>query len=244
MKVAIHQPCFVPWLGYLDRMVKADLFVLLDHVQFERRNYQNRASIRIEDEARWLTVPVVQISQKERIIEKRIDNPPEPLNRWWGTKHFQTLKFAYRKAPYFQHYAPRVQELLETRFELLVDLNDAFLDFLRKELAITTPLVKSSELAVEGHRSDLLLNICKAVGADTFLGGMGGSRQYLDTEAFAKAGVAVEWQDYKHPRYSQCGSSSFIPGLTSLDILFNCGPQAAAMMHGEEARHADERLAA
>ena len=244
MKVAIHQPCFVPWLGYLDRMVKADLFVLLDHVQFERRNYQNRTSIRIEDEARWLTVPVVQLSQKERIIDKRIDNPPEPLNRWWGTKHFQTLKFAYRKAPYFQHYAPRVQELLETRFERLVDLNDAFLDLLRNELAIATPLVKSSELAVDGHRSDLLLKICKAVDADTFLGGMGGSRRYLDTEAFARAGIAVEWQEYKHPRYVQCGSPSFLPGLTSLDILFNCGPQAAVMIRGEEARHVDERLAA
>src|SRR5947209_12961076 len=85
MLVAIHQPCFMPWLGYLDRMLRSDLFVILDHVQFERRNYQNRALIRLEDEARWLTVPVVQVSQKEKIVEKMIDNPEDlEGNRWWG----------------------------------------------------------------------------------------------------------------------------------------------------------------
>ena len=77
MLVAIHQPNFLPWLGYFDRMVNADLFVLLDHVQFERRNYHNRTMILLEGEARWLTVPVVQLSQKERIVEKRVDNPAE-----------------------------------------------------------------------------------------------------------------------------------------------------------------------
>src|SRR5213078_4580040 len=132
MLVAIHQPTFVPWLGYLDRMLRSDLFVLLDHVQFERRNYQNRALIRLEDEARWLTVPVVQVSQKERIIEKRVDNPPDlGATRWWGPTHFLTLRYAYRKAPYFELYAPRLREILEARWDKLVDLNIAALDFLR-----------------------------------------------------------------------------------------------------------------
>ena len=85
MLVAIHQPCFVPWLGYLDRMLRSDLFVILDHVQFERRNYQNRCMIRLEDDTKWLTVPVVQLSQKEKIIDKRVDNPEDLSgSRWWG----------------------------------------------------------------------------------------------------------------------------------------------------------------
>src|SRR5436305_14922669 len=93
MLVAIHQPCFVPWLGYFDRMLRSDLFVILDHVQFERRNYQNRALIRLEDQARWLTVPVVQVSQKEKIIEKSVDNPEDLSgSRWWGPNSFATLK--------------------------------------------------------------------------------------------------------------------------------------------------------
>ena len=245
MKVAIHQPHFLPWLGYLDRMIQADLFIILDHVQFERRNYQNRTQIRVEDEARWFTVPVVQLSQKEKVIDKRVDNPPEPMGaRWWGPSGFQTLRFAYRKAPYFETYAPRVKAILETRWERLVDLNKAMLDFLRDAYDIDTPIARSSELNVEGARSGLLLNLCKRVGADTFLGGMGGSRGYLELDAFKQAGVNVEWQQFEHPRYVQCGSTTFIPGLTALDALFNCGPDAAALLPRTGTRNVDERIAA
>src|SRR5687767_4007939 len=139
MLVAIHQPCFLPWLGYLDRMMRSDLFVILDHVQFERRNYQNRCLIRNEDDSKWLTVPVVQVSQKETILEKQVDNPPETPRggRWWGPNTFQTLRYAYRKAPHFNRYAPRLEELLNTRWEKLVDLDLAMLEFLREELGIT-----------------------------------------------------------------------------------------------------------
>src|SRR5215475_13644330 len=156
MLVAIHQPTFLPWLGYFDRMVHADLFVLLDHVQFERRNYQNRAQIRLEDEARWLTVPVVQLSQKARIVEKRVDNPECDGPRWWGPNSFQTLRYAYRKAPYFELYAPRLREILETRWDRLVDLNIATLEFVRDALEIRTPSTVSVEL---------LLDICQKTGA-------------------------------------------------------------------------------
>ena len=243
MKVAIHQPHFLPWLGYLHRMTQVDLFILLDHVQFERRGYQNRTAIRVEDEARWLTVPVVQVSQKETILEKRIDNPRDPLDRWWGSKHFQTLRFAYRKAPYFQRYAPRIQQILEARHEHLVDLNKAMLEFLMDEFGIDTPIARSSRLAATGQRSELLLNLCKTVKADTFVGGMGGSRRYLDQEAFARAGIAVEWQEFNQAPYAQCGSNAFIPGLSAIDALFNCGPAAGGLLRGEDLQ-VYERVAA
>jgi hypothetical protein len=226
MLVAIHQPNFLPWLGYFNRMVNADLFVLLDHVQFERRNYQNRALIRLEDEARWLTVPVVQLSQKERIVEKRVDNPETDGPRWWGPNSFQTLRYAYRKAPYFELYAPRLQEMLHARWEKLVDLNIATLEFVRDALEIRTPMVRSSTLPVEGQRSGLLLDICQKVDATAFLGGMGGSRSYLDHDAFAAAKMGVVWQEFRHPQYPQCGEAPFIAGLSALDVLFNCGPAA------------------
>jgi hypothetical protein len=244
MKVAIHQPHFLPWLGYLDRMKKADLFIVLDHVQFERRNYQNRTQIRVEDEARWLTVPVVQLSQKERLIDKKVDNPPEPAPRWWGPNAFQTLRYAYRKSPFFERYAPRLREILERRWERLVDLDAATLDFMRECFDIRTPVVKSSELRAEGHRSELLLNLCREVGGKTFLGGLGGSRSYLDLEAFNAAGVGVEWQQFIHPRYVQCGSTTFIPGLAAIDALCNCGPDARDLLEPSTVTHDDERLAA
>jgi hypothetical protein len=244
MLVAIHQPHFVPWLGYLDRMMKADVFVILDHVQFERRNYQNRTMIRLEDEARWLTVPVVQVSQKERIVEKRVDNTGiEDSNRWWGTRTFQTLRYAYRKAPCFDPYAARLKSILESRWERLVDLDLAMLDFVREAFEIATPIVRSSTLEAQGQRSDLLLDICRRTGATAFFGGLGGSRQYLDHAAFAAAGMGVAWQEFEHPVYPQCGEG-FIPGLSSLDLLFNCGPRGAAVLRGEPAQPRDALLAA
>ena len=242
MLIAIHQPHYVPWLGYLDRMVKADLFIVLDHVQFERRNYQNRTMIRLEGEGRWLTVPVVQLSQKERIVDKRVDNSEEG-SRAWGPNHFKTLKYAYRKAPYFETYAPRLREILEARWDKLVDLDMAMLDFLREAFQIRTPLRRSSEMRADGARSDLLLNLCKEVGpGSAFLGGLGGSRGYLDLEAFAQSGIGVQWQDFKHPAYPQCGDGAFIPGLMSLDLLFNCGPRGRDLVW--DAPKPDERLAA
>lgn len=243
MLVAIHQPSYLPWLGYLDRMAQADLFVILDHVQFERRNYQNRALIRLEDGSRWLTVPVVQVSQKERIIDKQVDNT-ESGSRAWGPTHFKTLKYAYRKAPYLHRYAPRLQEILEARWDRLVDLDLALLDFLREAYEIRTPLLRSSTMRAEGARSELLLNLCREIGAgSTFLGGLGGSRDYLDAAAFAEAGIGVQWQRLDHPVYPQCGEAPFIKGLTALDLLFNCGPRGRDLLW-RRATSADELVAA
>lgn len=244
MLIAIHQPHYIPWLGYLDRMVKSDLFIVLDHVQFERRNYQNRTMIRLEGEGRWLTVPVVQLSQKERIVDKRVDNS-EDGSRAWGPNHFKTLKYAYRKAPYFEMYAPRLREILEARWDRLVDLDLAMLEFLRESFAIRTPIRRSSEMRAEGARSDLLLNLCREAGpGSVFLGGLGGSRGYLDLDAFARSNVGVCWQQFKHPVYPQCGGGAFIPGLMSLDLLFNCGPRGRDLVWDPAIKKSDERIAA
>lgn len=243
MLVAVHQPHYIPWLGYLDRMARADVFVILDHVQFERRNFQNRTTILNEGEGKLLTVPVVQMSQKESILDKAIDNS-EAGNRAWGPTHFKTLKYAYRKAPHFARYAPRLQEILEARWDKLVDLDLAMLDFVREAFQIATPLARSSQMKAEGARSELLLNICREIGpGTTFLGGLGGSRGYLDLDAFAAAGIGVQWQQFRHPTYAQCSGTQFVPGLMSLDALFNLGPAARDLLQANLASH-DERIAA
>jgi hypothetical protein len=169
MIVAIHQPHFIPWLGYLHRMSQADLFIVLDHVQFERRNYQNRSQIRIDGEARWLSVPVLQRSQKERIVDKEIDN--SDTARPWGRNHFATLRHAYREAGYFSTYAPQLRKIFETPWTRLVDLDAAMLEFLRHAFSIRTRLVRSSELNVEGAKGELILNLCRQVNADALLAG-------------------------------------------------------------------------
>ena len=175
MIVTIHQPHFLPWLGYLHRMAQADLFVVLDHVQFERANYQNRTRIRMQCgadcEARWLTVPLIQRSQKERIVDKEVDNRLEDAR--WGPKLYATLRQAYREAPFRDLYAPALKKLFDTPWTRLVDLNLAFLELLREAFGIRTPLVRSSELGVQGAKSELVLALCRAVKADCFLGGLG-----------------------------------------------------------------------
>src|SRR5690348_6575821 len=159
MLVAIHQPHYLPWLGYLSRMACADLFVLLDHVQFERRNYQNRTRVRIDGEPRWLTVPVEQRSREESIAEKRIDNSL-PGARHWSRVHFETLRHAYREAPHAKGHIHRLQGLYEARYEKLADLNEALLGYLREAFAIRTPIVKSSSLEPQGAKSELVLDLC------------------------------------------------------------------------------------
>jgi hypothetical protein len=239
MIVTVHQPHFMPWLGYLHRMARADLFVLLDHVQFERRGYQNRTQIRMNGEARWLTVPVAQRSREERIVDKVIDNGLHGTPRWWSAIHFQTLRHAYREAPFLREYAPALREIFETRWARLVDLDDALLGLLRDALGIRTPMVRSSELRTEGAKSELILNLCREVGADALLVGLGGSRRYLDAARFEREGIRLVFQEFTHPVYPQCGApatSAFTAGLSAIDLLLNRGPAAAREMLCGEAR--------
>jgi hypothetical protein len=241
MIVAIHQPHFIPWLGYLHRMAQADLFIVLDHVQFERRNYQNRSQIRIDGEARWLTVPVVQNSQKERIVDKEVDNRDSA--RPWGRNHFATLRHAYREAGYFSTYAPELKKIFETQWTRLADLDAAMLDLLRSAYGIRTKMARSSGLGVDGAKSDLILNLCRAVKADALLAGFGGSRGYLDQDLFAQDGIEIKYHQFTHPSYPQCGPAPFIPGLAGVDLLFNAGPQSRAILMGEAVTHEESAAA-
>jgi hypothetical protein len=230
MKIAIHQPHFLPWLGYLHRMAQVDAFVLLDHVQFERRNYQNRTMIRMNGEPRWLTVPVAQHSQKERILDKEVDNSGG--ERWWGRSMMSTLQHTYARSEYFRHYADALRDVIETPRARLVEVNQATLDFLREAFGIRTPLIRSSELGVNGQKAELVFDICRAVKADTLLAGNGGSRGYLDVAHFAANGVRIEWHAFSHPVYPQPGPAPFTPGLSAVDMLFHCGPRSAEKLLG------------
>ena len=233
MIVSVHQPHFLPWLGYLERMQQADLFIILDHVQFERQNYQNRTRILLDGQAHWLTVPLVHNSQQERIIDKQIDNPDKAEIRHWAEKNYQKIYQAYRKAPFFNAHAPHLKKIMESPWARLVDLNQALLVYLRDQLGITTPLINSSELMVDGRQSELILNLCQAVDADTLLIGMGGSRRYLDYKAFAKAGIEIIGQNFEHPQYAQCGGKDFVQGLSAIDLLFNHGPESREILRSE-----------
>lgn len=233
MILAAHQPHFMPWLGYFDKIRTADMFVVVDHVQFERQNFQNRTLIMSRSGPYWLTVPLRQKSRGELIFEKEIANERQGRISWGG-RLFETLRHAYAKAPYFDCYAPFIQGALTQPWTRLADLNDTLLRFFLEELEITTPIVKSSTLqGVEGARSEMIRTLCKVLGATTYLSGAGGSRAYLDVALLAREEIDVCWQEFKHPHYPQFSGAEFVQRLSVVDILFNCGPTSAAILRGE-----------
>jgi hypothetical protein len=228
--VSIHQPHFLPWLGYLDRMRRCDVFVLLDHVQFERQNYQNRVKIKTGHGPLWLTVPVLQRSRSEAIVDKRIDNQARGRHHW-SHRIYAAVEHAYRGAPHFDARGSQLRTILSQPWDRLAELDRALLDWLREELHVRTPLVRSSELAVSGSKGELVLDICRLLGASVFLGGNGASRRDLDVERFRRLGIRVEWQEFRHPRYPQHPRrETFVEGLSALDLLFNCGSESANIL--------------
>lgn len=239
MIVAAHQPNFMPWFGYFDKMRKADLFVSVDHVQMERQSFQNRTKIKTGAGPAWITVPVVQGSRDELIKDKRVDNSREGRFRW-SRKMLLTLKYAYQAAPGFASWEAPLTEVLETRWERLSELNDAVIELCREALEIQTPILKSSELGIEGTKSDMVLNLCREVGADSYLAGSGASKAYLDTAAFERAGIRVLWQEFEHPRYPQHPTAAeFVDRLSVLDLVFNCGDRSPAYFADVPARDRD-----
>lgn len=227
MIVVIHQPEFLPWLGFFDKIDKADLFVVMDHVQFEPRYFQNRNKIKTAEEWQWLTVPVTQ-QRFQNINEVRTYDETR-----WKAKHWNALVVNYSKSKYFAKYADFFQQVYTRDWELLVDLNLYLIQNLMNMLGLNTPIVRSSALDLrEGARkTDLLIDICRVVGGDTYLSGVGG-KNYMEMEKFEKERIEVIFQEFKHPTYPQL-FGEFLPYMSVIDLLFNCGDRSLDIIRGE-----------
>jgi hypothetical protein len=226
MIVAAHQPHFLPWLGYLDKMAKADLFVVMDDLQYEAQNYQNRQRVKLADGASWLVVPVEHGAQGELVLDKRIDNSGS-ARQHWQRRIWLTLETSYRRAPYWSEYCDELHDVFVRRWTRLVELDLHLLDLARRWLRVNVPVVRSSSLGLSGAKTDRLIDLCRKVGASSYLSGSGGSQSYLDVEKMGRAGVGVVWQYFEHPRYPQrYADRGFISHLGFLDLLLNCGPES------------------
>lgn len=226
MNIAIHQPQYLPWLGYFAKMDQVDCFVLLDNVQFKKNEWQNRNRIKTAAGWQWLTVPVLH-RFPQPLSEVRIDHDAP-----WSRKHLQALLSNYAAAPFFDVYRPFFQEMYARKWCLLADLNRAYLTYLVEALGIRTRVVRASTLAVpEGIMSTArLVAICQALGADTYLSGAGG-RDYLEVERFEAVGIRVCFQTFQCPRYLQC-FGAFVPNLSIVDLLCNCGDRSLRILRG------------
>ena len=220
-RVAIVQSNYIPWKGYFDLIAATDEFILYDDAQYTRRDWRNRNQIKTPQGVQWLTVPVrVKGRYHQSIRETEIDGTE------WAEQHWTRLRQNYARAPHFARYAPDLEALyLHGRHDTLSALNLAMLTWVNRQLGIATRMSSSSDYTLEGDRTDKLLNLCLQAGATEYLSGPA-ARDYLDESRFAAAQVAVRWFDYPaYPPYAQLWGE-FVHGVTVLDVLFHCGPDA------------------
>ena len=217
MILTAHQPVYLPWLGLFHKIALSDMFCVFDDVQYLKKDWNNRNRIKTNSGALWLTVPVLTSGHREKSIrEIRINN-----TIGWRRKHWDTILFAYKKAPYFSRYADFFEDLYKKEWDSLVKLNDYILFYLFKEIGISVKICRASDEKFEGVKSDLVLDMCKKLGADVYIFGALG-RDYAEMDKFEQAGIKIYFQDYHHPEYPQL-YDKFVPYMSVIDLLFNCG---------------------
>ncbi len=201
-----HQPEYLPYLGFFYKVGKADKFVFVNHVQFQKEGFQNRNRIRTgigSDGWTWLTIPVITKNKlSQRINEIKIDN-----SRYWAKKHWKSIYLSYHKAPFFNKYKDFFEQIYSKKWEKLSDLNEAIIHYLFKELDIQVPVYKSSDYNFKSQKTDLLIELCEKFGADILLTGSGakkpGEKSYVEEEKFEKNNLKHVFSDFKHPVYPQ-----------------------------------------
>ncbi|MBC8287086.1 MAG: WbqC family protein [Nitrospinae bacterium] len=224
MRVTILQPSYLPWLGFFEQMSRSDKFVLLDDVQYTRRDWRNRNRVRVNEGWAWLTVPVLQKSKfSQSLLETHIDNSVP-----WRKKHLETLRQHYSKSPFFEQYFSRCQKIYEKEWTFLFDLCLETIILLKEELGVETPLLRSSQMEISGQKTERLLSICRELGATHYLSGEAASDYILEAN-FSSQGIELEYQKYDHPVYPQ-RYPGFVPQLSAIDLLFNCGEQSLSIL--------------
>lgn len=223
MRVAIHQPNYLPWLGFFHKMALVDLFVLFDDVQLPRgKSYVSRTRIKGPNGLMWLTVPVMKKGLLGTISGTRI--VPESN---WTRKHSKSIRSAYLKAPGFEKYINTVEILYKEDWIKLLDVNLAFITRIRRMLGLGVDLIFSSTIGDTSLvGADRIMDILKTVSATSCLTGDGaGSRRYIDPLRFEREGIELVHQNFVCPKYPQQWGE-FVPNLCILDLIFNCGTEA------------------
>lgn len=214
--MAGHQPNYLPWLGFFDKMSKCDVFVIEDDVQFIYHEFQNRNKIKTSNGIKWLTVPVKEGRKRKKISEIFISNEKN-----WSRRHWSNIKNSYGKSPYWNEFCDFFEETYDKKWNKLIDLNLYLIKGIMDFLNIETKLVLASSINVSGNKNDLIIAQCKAIGAKTYLSGAG-ARTYLDIDEFEREGINVVFQEFEYPTYPQLWGE-FVQNLSVVDYLFCTG---------------------
>lgn len=224
MIVAIHQPNFLPWIGYFYKITNCDIFVLLDDVQYTKNSFINRNKIKYPQGALWLTVPV-SFTFGEPIKQVAINNKND-----WRKTHLKTFEMNYKKSVFFKPIFAGLERIYYLyNWERLCDFNIELITYITLYLGLNNrKIIKSSDLGVQGRGTELLINIIKKLKGDTYLSGFGGIK-YQEENAFAQAEISLKYYDFNHPIYKQLWRD-FIPHLSIIDLLFNVGPDSSEII--------------
>ena len=229
MRICIVQSCYIPWKGFFDLIGRCDEYVVYDSAQYAKRHWHNRNRVKTADGVQWLTIPVIAKGRFEQPIDQvEIEKP-------WADKHWRTLELAYKRAPFFEQVAPTVKAWYEQadKQSRLTDVNAIFLHGIAGMLGLKTRIVRDDAYPAEGVKTERLLAIARAAGADRYLSGPS-ARAYFDESLFASAEIAVEWMDYTgYLEYPQL-HGGFEHAVTMLDLLFNTGPEAQRYFRARE----------
>lgn len=227
--MAMHQANYIPWLGFFYKIARADVFVYLDVVQYPRgQSFAARNRIKTPNGAAFLTIPVsIPKGHEGKALYSEVTFADDK----WRDKHIKSLTLNYKKAPFFNDIFPMVQQHIGTAPNLL-ELNISLIESVCRLLKIDTERIRLSQILDDfGQKTDLIIDICRAVNADAYLSGTGGGRDYNDENKMNAAGINLIYSDFKHPVYKQLWGE-FIPNLSVLDLLFNLGPDSRTVLLG------------
>jgi hypothetical protein len=221
MILCAHQPTYAPWLGLIEKVARADTFVWFDGVPMEDSGYENRVQIRTREGSQWLSVPVHRGRDiLVRDIEIAGDLP-------WRRKHLRSWEMHYSRSPYYEQHIPFLREVYSHEWKKLGELNEHIVRYLLSAFSLAPRWIYMSELGeFTTNGSALVLDVCERVGASHYIFGRNG-RDYADVEAFGRAGITVEFQEYNHPEYRQA-FEGFVPFMSAFDLLMNY-PESEAL---------------
>lgn len=215
----------MPWLGYFDRIAQSDVHIVLDDVQFEKNSVTNRNKVRTPSGWTWLSVPVLT---KGRFGELEINKLEVESSKPWGKKHFGTISANYARTPFYSQFSDFFKDFYNQNWTLLYPLLKESTEYFLQELDIETKHISSSEFSLKSKKSALILDLCKEIGATTYLSGPFG-RDYLNKRDFEEAGLELKFHDYIHPVYEQ-NFAGFEPYMSIIDLLFNHGNKAVEII--------------
>jgi hypothetical protein len=218
MIVFVHQPEYIPWLGFFDKLSRCDTYVIYDDAQYQHGGFHNRNRIRTARGWEWLTVPITH-GHPQTIKNTKI------FGDQWKNKQLNSIQYYYQKTPYFKEFYPLIKDAINFNHEVLIGLNLHFIKTIAECLNIKVQMMRSSEFPYGGkEKNEKLVSMCKFLGADSYLSGSGG-KNYVNENIFTEANIDVQWHSYEHPTYNQC-FGGFEPNMSIIDLLFNEGPKA------------------